>query len=152
MKDQPRYDVYASSHFFASGAAMQPSPTGTVPRGEPLDSRLVTGRERNGEYLSDVPLPATDKLLSRGRSRFEIFCAVCHGVAGDGRSIVASNMVERPPPSLLRPELRTLPPGFLYQVVAQGFGHMPSYAPELPMEDRWAVVAYVKQLQAGVAR
>jgi mono/diheme cytochrome c family protein len=152
MTSQPRYNVYASSDFFPNGAAKQLPPSGTVPRGVLLDPRLVAGRDPNGAYLSEVPLVVTDNLLSRGRSRFGIFCAVCHGAAGDGRSIVASNMGERPPPSLLRPELRALPAGFLYQVVAQGFGQMPSYAAELPVEDRWAVVAYVKQLQAGSAQ
>jgi mono/diheme cytochrome c family protein len=129
---------------------MQPPPGGTVRRGELLDSRLTEGRERGGAYLSDVPLAVTGKLLARGQSRFGIFCAVCHGEAGDGRSIVASNMVERPPPSLLSPQLRALPAGLLYQVVQQGFGRMPSYATELTVEDRWAVVAYVRRLQAQV--
>jgi mono/diheme cytochrome c family protein len=152
MTSQPRYDVYASSDFFPNHAAMQPPPRGTVPRDVLLDPGLVAGREPNGAYLSDVPLEVNDKLLNRGRSRFEIFCAVCHGEAGDGRSIVASNLVERPPPSLLRPELRALPAGFLYQVVAHGFGEMPAYAADLPVEDRWAVVAYVKRLQTRAAR
>jgi len=151
MTDQPRYDVYASSDFFANGAVVQPPPGGTVPRGELLEPRLATGREANGSYVAQVPLAITENLLNRGKSRFGIFCAVCHGEAGDGRSIVASNLVERPPPSLLRPELRALPPGFLYRVVAQGFGRMPSYATELPVNDRWAVVAYVRQLQTRAA-
>jgi mono/diheme cytochrome c family protein len=150
MTDQPRYDAYGASRFFSDGAVMQPPPGGTVRRGELLDSRLTEGRERGGAYLSDVPLAVTGKLLARGQSRFGIFCAVCHGEAGDGRSIVASNMVERPPPSLLSPQLRALPAGLLYQVVQQGFGRMPSYATELTVEDRWAVVAYVRRLQAQV--
>jgi mono/diheme cytochrome c family protein len=152
MTDQPRYDAYASSEFFSNGAVMQPPPGGTVPRDELLEPRLATGREANGSYVAQIPLAITENLLTRGRSRFGIFCAVCHGEAGDGSSIVASNMVERPPPSLLRPELRALPAGFLYQVVAQGFGQMSSYAAELPVNDRWAVVAYLRQLQTRAAR
>ncbi len=151
MTDQPRYDAYAGSGFFPNRAVMQSPPSGTVSRSEVLDPRLATGRTPDGAYLSEVPLAVTDKLLSRGQSRFGIFCAVCHGEAGDGRSIVASNMVEHPPPSLLRPEIRALPVGFLYQVVGLGFGQMPSYAAELTVEDRWSVVAYVKQLQAQAA-
>jgi mono/diheme cytochrome c family protein len=112
-----------------------------------LASRLATGREPAGGYLADVPLPTTADLLDRGRSRFGIFCAACHGAGGYGGSVVAANMVERRPPSLRAAAMRALPAGFYYQVITQGLGRMPSYAAELSVADRWAVVAYLRDLQ-----
>jgi mono/diheme cytochrome c family protein len=147
MRDQPRYDPYGRSAFFSNGAVMQPPPQGTVPRGQVLASRLATGREPAGGYLADVPLPTTADLLGRGRSRFGIFCAACHGAGGYGGSVVAANMVERRPPSLRAAAMRALPAGFYYQVITQGLGRMPSYAAELSVADRWAVVAYLRDLQ-----
>ena len=98
-----------------------------------------------------IPAPPPDALapavLARGASRFAIYCAVCHGERGDGQSIVARNMVEAPPPSLLTPTVRALTPGQLYVVITRGMGRMPSYAADLPDPDRWAVIAYLGALQ-----
>ena len=147
MREQPRYDPYERSGFFANGAAMQPPPEGTIARERVLDRRLATGRSSDGSLLAEVPVLVTADLLARGRSRFEIFCAACHGVGGYGGSVVAYNMVERRPPSLRQPELRSMPAGYFYNVIQSGLGRMPSYAAELPVADRWAVVAYLRQLQ-----
>ena len=84
-------------------------------------------------------------MLQTGRKRFEIICATCHGLVGDGRSLVARNMSLRPPPSLH--DYASRPDGYIYQVITRGFGLMPSYSAELPVEERWAVVAYVRALQ-----
>lgn len=147
MTEQPRYDVYERSGFFANGAVMQMPPDGTVPRGMVLDPRLATGRTAGGGYVREVPLPATADLLARGQSRFAIFCAVCHGAKGYGGSVVAANMIERRPPSLRRPELQALPAGRHYEIIRDGLGRMPSYAAELSVRDRWAIVTYLQMFQ-----
>lgn len=147
MRQQPRADAYERSNVFANGRVMQTPPAGTVPReqltGEPL---LATGQQ-DGRFAPNVPLPITPELLESGQSRFGIFCAVCHGAGGYGGSIVAMNMQPPRPPSLRSDTMRALPPGFLFQVVTNGFGRMPSYAAQLSVRERWAVVAYVRQLQ-----
>jgi mono/diheme cytochrome c family protein len=94
-----------------------------------------------------VPVPVTRALLDRGRRRFAIACATCHGVAGDGDSPVARTMQRRRPPSLHEPRLVALGPGALYRVIIDGYGLMPSYAKLVAPDDRWAVVAYVRTLQ-----
>jgi len=147
MRTQPRYDPYERSGFFSNGAVMQPPPEGTVSREQVLGAGTAAGREPGGGYLAEVPVPVTADLLSRGRSRFEIYCAACHGAGGYGGSVVAFNMVERRPPSLRRPELSKLPAGYYYQVITAGLGRMPSYAADLPVSDRWAVIAYLRELQ-----
>jgi mono/diheme cytochrome c family protein len=145
MKDQPRYDVYQQSDFFQSGAAMQVPPAGTVSRERVLDPVLTVGRDRSGAYVREMPFGS--HLVTIGQTRYQIFCAVCHGTGGYGGSIVAANLVERRPPSLRRPELRLLPAGYFYEVIRAGVGRMPSFAAELSVPERWAVVAYLQRLQ-----
>jgi mono/diheme cytochrome c family protein len=87
----------------------------------------------------------TRKLLDLGRKRYDITCGTCHGVLGDGDSIVARQMSLRPPPSLHR--YIEKPAGYIYEVATKGFGMMASYAAELTVEERWAVVAYIRALQ-----
>src|SRR5204862_1574158 len=112
-------------------------PTGTVAREAVLDSTAP---------------PITFELLELGRSQFRIFCAPCHGDAGFGGSIVAANMTGHRPPSLRRPELARLPPELYYGVITKGVGRMPPYAAELSPRERWAVIAYLQQLQRSPVR
>jgi mono/diheme cytochrome c family protein len=153
---QPKANRYRESAFFANGLSMHAPPEGTVPRERiTLNPRVTTGHEEDGpiqtngeplpRYVATVPVPVTRKLLDLGRKRFDITCGTCHGPLGDGDSIVARQMSLRPPPSL---HLYTdRPAGYIYQVITQGFGMMASYAAELTVEERWAVVAYVRALQ-----
>jgi mono/diheme cytochrome c family protein len=90
-------------------------------------------------------VPVTPELLQLGRKRYDVFCAVCHGVLGDGQGPVARNMSIRPPPSLL--QIGQRPDGFFFAAITEGYGYMPSYRPWLGDEERWAVVAYVRALQ-----
>jgi mono/diheme cytochrome c family protein len=103
--------------------------------------------------LATIPVPITRDLLERGRERFAITCAACHGELGDGDSPVAHAMERRRPPAFTDPKLVALTPGKLYTVVTDGYGLMPSYAGLLDQHDRWAVIAFVRTLQlAGGAR
>jgi mono/diheme cytochrome c family protein len=146
MLVQPRYEAYRGSRFFADGRAMQPPPRGTVPRGASADPIVVTGRTAAG-YAGVVPIALTRALLERGRRNFDITCATCHGVLGDGESPVARRMQLRPPPSLQSDSIRAYSPGLLFRIVREGYGLMPSYASMLSIEDSWATVAYLRALQ-----
>jgi mono/diheme cytochrome c family protein len=136
MRAQPRYEPYGASAYFADGMAMRVPPRGTVPR-----QTDVAGNDS----LAVASPPAA--MLERGASRFHIFCAVCHGERADGASIVARNMDEPKPPSLLTPRARAFPPEQLAAIVTLGVGRMPPYAAELSSADRWAVVAFLRDLQ-----
>jgi hypothetical protein len=155
---QPRAFRYKESAFFEDGLSMHAPPEGTVPRERITQNvPLTTGRlpdgpiQPNGEalphFVTTIPLPVTPKLLALGRKRFDITCATCHGPVGDGVSIVATQMSLRPPPSLLARNYVEKPSGYIYEVVTKGFGLMASYAAELTVEERWAVVAYLRALQ-----
>lgn len=146
MWRQPKQKAYEAG---PSGAGMAVPPAGTVPYGALVEPAVATGLAPDGTPLRTTPLPVTAALLATGRKKFDIHCAVCHGVLGDGQSQIALNMSLRKPPSLH--DFRDVGDGFIYQVVTNGFGLMPSYASELDVEERWAVVAYVRALQLSQA-
>jgi hypothetical protein len=123
-------------------------PPRAIPTNEIVDPRIAEGLEGDG-FVRDVPFPVTRPLLERGRDRFEIYCAACHGVLGNGDTVVADRMALRRPRSLLEDEVRKEPAGEIYSVIVHGYGLMTSYAAQLPVEDRWAVVAYLRALQVS---
>jgi hypothetical protein len=147
MLVQPYYKAFRSNPFFADDRAMRPPPGGTVPREAVLGPPELVAGGVGDSYVTTFPVPVTMELLEVGRRSFDITCAACHGIMGDGASVVASKMQLRPPPSFHQPEFRAYPPGRIYRIINEGYGLMPSYAPQLTLQERWAVVAYVKALQ-----
>ena len=145
MEVQEKYLPYGSNDLFADGRAMRTPPEGTISRERLVGHPGITTGRVDGGQVVDVPVPITAELLRRGRHRYEIVCASCHGLVGNGDSMVADNMATRLPPSLIA--LSERPAGFFYQAITEGYGLMPSFAGEIPMDERWAVVAYVKALQ-----
>lgn len=126
---------------------MRAPPEGTVAMDTPLGQPLVNEGRANGAYAERIPIPLSRELVVRGRERFGIACAACHGERGDGDSEVAESMELRRPPNLLAPPVRGFPPGRIFDVITNGYGLMPSYRALLAIEDRWAVVAYLGALQ-----
>jgi mono/diheme cytochrome c family protein len=145
MMEQQKVKPYRESDFFGDGISMRPAPEGAVSTERVVAPEVAAGRNPDGTPVARIPIPVTRQLLETGRKRFEIVCGTCHGLLGDGKSLVARNMSLRPPPSLHDNPSR--PDGYYYQVVSQGFGLMASYAGELDVEERWAVVAYLRALQ-----
>jgi mono/diheme cytochrome c family protein len=145
MQRQGKYKAYQVSELHADGMAMRSPPAGTVPFGAAVDGPVLTGQGPDGLPLATSPVTPTAALLAIGQKQFGIRCALCHGLLGDGESQVALSMSLRKPTNLHL--LRDVPDGYLYQVVSQGFGLMPSYAAELTPQERWAVVAYLRALQ-----
>jgi mono/diheme cytochrome c family protein len=147
MQEQPRYETYGESRFFADGSAMRRPPDGTVPHDAVVGQPLLTTGFAGGRAAERIPVRVTPELLALGRRRFDTYCAVCHGVLGNGQSVVARNFRLRRPPPLISDRVRALPPGQVYRVVTEGYGLMPAYAADLPVTERWAVVAYLRALQ-----
>jgi mono/diheme cytochrome c family protein len=107
---------------------------------------LFTGKDSNGQDATEFPFPITREVLQRGRDRFEIYCVPCHGYTGDGDGLVVQRGFN-PPPSYNSDRLRQAPVGHFFDVVTNGFGAMPSYAAQIPVQDRWAIIAYIRALQ-----
>ena len=145
MITQQKMKPYRESDFWPDRIAMRPPQPGTVAQEDFIPADVATGRGPDGKVLTRSPVPVTRALLERGRHHFDITCAACHGYLGDGVSLVARNMSLRAPPSLLARAQQ--PDGWYFQVMSEGFGLMPSYASVLTVEDRWAIVAYLRALQ-----
>jgi mono/diheme cytochrome c family protein len=149
MADQPRYEPLVASDFFPDGMASRPLVEGTIARGQlPEDRALETGKGADGEFLAELPVPLDDRLLRRGQERFNIFCSVCHGRTGEGNGMIVQRGFRRPP-TYHSDRLRGMPVGYFYDVITHGFGAMPSYRKQVPLADRWAIVAYVRALQVS---
>ena len=147
MHDQPKLKPYRSSEFFANGSGMRALPAHTVARGSlQEDTHYFTGRMPDGSMATELPMPMTKALLKRGQERFTIYCTPCHGQTGDGRGMVVRRGYKQPT-SYHDERLRQVPIGYFFDVMTNGFAVMPSYAPQVPPEDRWAIAAYIRALQ-----
>ena len=149
MQVQARGETFGESPVFADGRAMRTPPPGTLSR---TADDVAADELADGGYLASIPEPVDAAMLARGRARFESVCAACHGIRGDGVSVVASKMQQRRPPSLHDERIRALPDGEIAAVVRHGYGFMPALASSLDAGDRWDVVAYVRALQASQVR
>jgi hypothetical protein len=146
MHDQPRFQPLQASAFFADGRSARPIPTGSVSRGSLDQTDTVHTGSVDGEFSAEIPISVTNEFLQRGQERFDIYCAPCHGYIGDGDGMVARRGF-RAPSNLHTDRVRMSPPGYLFQVISNGFGGMPEYAGQVPPRDRWAIVAYVRALE-----
>jgi mono/diheme cytochrome c family protein len=147
MLEQPRYSPYGESSFFADGNAMRPPVEGTVARDTVIGPEPLVRGTLKGQDVTAIPLPVTLDLVLEGERRFDIVCATCHGIRGDGESVVATKMQLRPPPSLLGADIAAFAPGRLFRVITDGYGLMMPMSTILDVRERWAVVAYVQALE-----
>ena len=171
MQDQPRYKVYKESDFFTDKRASREAPEGTVARGQLKENTaFYTGQIDNPNMnvqvetttnaqgntivtsfpnaIDEFPLPVTAELIERGESRYNIYCVVCHGPTGNGDGMIVRRGFSAPP-TYHDDRLRNAPVGHFFDVMTKGWGKMNSYADVLPASDRWAVVAYIRALQAS---
>ncbi|MBW3565353.1 MAG: cytochrome c [Acidobacteria bacterium] len=146
MAEAPYYDPLEATTFFEDGQSARKPPMGTVARGHlRLDDHFYTGRV-NGELATTYPFEITRAVLDRGEERFNIYCTPCHGRTGDGNGMIVQRGF-RQPTSFHSPTILAHPPGHYVDVMTNGFGAMPSYAAQVPHEDRWAIAAYIQALQ-----
>lgn len=146
MHDQPRFKPLAMSDFYSDLRSARTPVEGTVARGQlHEDTYFYTGKVGNspGDY---VPFAVTAEVLARGRQRFDIYCAPCHSRMGDGNGMIVQRGF-RQPPSYHTDRLRKAPLGYFFDVMTNGFGAMPEYASQIPPQDRWDIVAYIRALQ-----
>ena len=142
----------APKDIFPDGRGMRPQVPGTIAVGMLREDDHMWRGKVEGEYAKSLP-PAIKldvSLLARGQERYEIYCSVCHDKAGTGNGTVASRGITQPP-TFHSAYLKSFPVGQFFDVITNGVRSMPSYASQIPAEDRWAIAAYVRTLQvAGV--
>lgn len=147
MHDQPKYRPLRQSTFFGDERSERPLVEGTVPQGPLKDnSPFYTGKTLDGKFIGSFPVEVTEKLIERGQQRFNIFCSPCHDRLGTGLGMVVRRGY-RQPPSFHIDRLRSAVPGYFFDVMTNGFGGMPKYSVQIPVQDRWAIVAYIRILQ-----
>src|SRR5262249_40994550 len=100
----------------------------------------------NGDFADTIPVRVNQGTLERGRERYEIYCAPCHGYLGDGDGMVARRGFKIPA-SFHSDRIRQAPPGYIFQVISNGYGGMGDYSNQIAAEDRWEIVAYIRALQ-----
>lgn len=158
MDFQQKFEAQESSKFFKDGRAMRLPVPGTVmhdpKRG---DDHRDKGRDpRSGRLVDSLPagMNLDDALLARGRERYNIYCSPCHGESGKGNGIVTQRGagLAVPPPNFNEARLTAMPLGHFYDVITNGVGKAPnqnmlSYAAQIPVDDRWAIAAWVRALQ-----
>jgi len=155
MDNQGRYKSQQPNTWFADGRAMRPPVAGTVPRESVAADEAFARGYLDGAYATTFPGAVTvdARLLARGRERYEVFCSPCHGLSGYGDGIVArrADRLQQggwtPPSSLHIEPASSRPVGHLFNTIANGIRTMPAYGSQVPVDDRWAIVAYVKALQ-----
>ena len=146
MQDQPKYIPLRASTFFPDQRSARPLVEGTVARGHlHEDTLLETGKIGNDD-ATVFPFAVDADVLARGRERYDIYCSPCHSRVGDGDGMIVQRGYRRPT-SFHDERLRNSPVGHFFDAITRGFGVMPSYASQIPVADRWAIVAYVRALQ-----
>ena len=121
---------------------------GTIPHDTPVENvPLMTGHvPGTTNNVETNPLPVGEELLARGRERFTIYCSPCHSAAGDGNGITTKYGMLRAG-NLHDPRIVRMPDGEIFNIMTQGKNLMPSYAAQVPVLDRWAIIAYVRALE-----
>lgn len=165
MDNQPKFRAQQQSPIFADHRAMRPPVSGAVAKGDlNLDSHFMQGviYGANGQPQWATSFPSSVSVdmnfMNRGKERFEIFCTPCHGFSGYGDGIVHKRAMELvstgtngtewvQPKSLHDPTVRDQPLGQIFNSITHGIRTMPAYDSQIPVADRWAIVAYVEALQ-----
>ena len=146
MHDAPRYEAFEASSTFADNRASRQAPVGTVPRGWLRDDEALYTGKVAGQLIEQFPFAIAHADLARVQQRFNIYCTPCHGKLGDGNGMVVQRGL-RQAASFHQDRLREEKLGYFFDVITNGFGAMPDYATQIPVRDRWLIVAYLRTLQ-----
>ena len=147
MDDQPKVQAQSASTFFFNGQSMREPVPGTIPIGGlKEDTAYFTGKGADGQFVAAIPRPVDEAGLERGRQRFTIYCQPCHDARGDGKGILFQRG-NVPTATFHQEKLLKYTDGQIFDVITNGSGLMGPYRSAIPVADRWAIVAYVRQLQ-----
>lgn len=164
MDYQPKYKAQTANDFFGDMRSNRPPVEGTVAIGDlNLDTALHFGKNEDGDYVTEFPIPVNAETMARGEERYRITCVACHGESGTGDGMIAkradllaqrgvSGMSWVPPTSILDQPVQDQPIGQIFESITNGIRTMPAYSQQITPEDRWAIILYLKALQrAGSA-
>lgn len=147
MDNQEKFLAQSKNPFFEDNRSDRLPVEGTVARGGlAIDVAFHQGLNERGEYVDRIPSAVTREMVQRGKIRYDIYCQPCHGGTGAGDGIIIGYGYV-PPPSFYEERIIDMPDGELYSSIYNGVRSMPSYRHQIPVDDRWAIVAYIRALQ-----
>lgn len=147
MYNQPKVLPQTASDFFYNGASMRDPVPGTIPIGGlKEDGAFFTGKGPDGQFVAKIPEPVDAALLERGQQRYAIYCQPCHDARGDGKGILFQRG-NVPTASFHQEKILKYPDGQIFDVITNGQGLMPAYRWPIQAPDRWAIIAYVRELE-----
>lgn len=146
MDWQPKYRPMQESAFFEDGRSMRPLVPGTIAQGHLKEDAAYHQGKEGDKYLTVAPIDVDAKVLARGQERYGIYCTPCHDSAGHGQGMAVKRGFPIPL-DLSSERVREMPDGEIFEVIANGVRNMPSYRNQIPVEDRWAIVSWVRVLQ-----
>ena len=161
MDNQPRYKPQATNEYFSDHMNSRPKPAGTVIRGQGWEEKevfsedylenyshstaLYEGKNEDGSWATEFPIEVNYETMKLGREKYDIFCTVCHGAAGNGKGVTSKYGVI--PANLLLDTYRTMPEGQIFETITDGKNTMFGYGEKVTPEERWAIILYVRALQ-----
>lgn len=152
MDTQKRFNPQVRNAFFEDQRAMRPQVAGTIAHGE-LQEDDAHHRGKVGDvFITTLPITLDAKTLHRGQERYNIFCAPCHDQAGTGQGMIAKRGTKLgmvAPSNLHDERLRAMSVGEIFNAITNGVRTMPSYKAQISVDDRWAIVGYVRALQVS---
>jgi mono/diheme cytochrome c family protein len=159
MDFQQKFKGQRENTFFADKRADRPQIEGTIAVGELRDDTHLYAGKVNGVFARTFPAAITvdEKTIAHGKERFGIYCTPCHGQVGEGDGMVAQRAASLaegtwvPPSNMTDERVRLIPVGELFNTITNGVRNMPGYGRQIPAEDRWAIILYVRALQRSRA-
>ncbi len=149
MDYQPKYQPEKASAIWEDGRSMRPLVPGTVAQGQLHDDEGYYTGKVGDKFLARAPIDITpengDKILRRGQERFNIYCSPCHDKTGSGHGEVIQHGYPQPV-NLTADRVRGMPDGQIFWTMTNGVRNMPYYKKQIPVEDRWAIVTWVRVL------
>jgi mono/diheme cytochrome c family protein len=147
MDDQPKVLAQTASTFFFDGSSMRQPVPGTIPIGGlKEDAAFFTGKGADDQFVATIPVTVDEAFLERGHQRYVIYCQPCHDARGDGKGILFQRG-SVPTATYHQEKILKYPDGQIFDVITNGTGLMSGYRWPIPPSDRWAIVAYVRELQ-----
>lgn len=148
MDSQGKYKAQSESNFFVDGATMRTPVEGTVARGElRADDAYYHGKDASGEFITTAPMAFTDDMVKRGEERYDIYCVACHGENADGKGKILFYKYPIPPANFYDERIKKLSDGHMFNAITAGWLNMPSLKAQVSVEDRWAIISYIRSIQ-----
>jgi mono/diheme cytochrome c family protein len=157
MDKQEKFTAQTANPLFKDGRAMRPQVAGTVAYGKAHEDTWLYRGINGGQWAKDFPIQPSEAMMQRGQRQFNIYCSACHGYSGYGNGMVAVHadaLMEgtwTPPANLHDKLVVSRPVGHIFNTITNGIRNMPPYGPQISVEDRWAIVLYVRALQRSQA-